>query len=241
MSPRPRHLRPRCPGRLAALALAALAACAGPTAGSRARTLPPSPAAAARLAGWVDPVEAIDPGAFVPLDGPGALGSVAPDLSAWWRRFFRPEASPARAEGARLGALPGATGAPDLVRSEYDMAVVRVEVLDTAAFTLVRIADPGVDVADGAAAQVLVRRLLAVGPDRAWDLSLPARLAEGTWYASAPEVDPGAMPSFRDRLDVRVLGGRLEILCAKRQGARSTPDGAAWFPADLRGRLAGGR
>jgi hypothetical protein len=227
-------------GRCAlAAVVCGLAGCAGGAAQGRgvAADTPPSSASPAGIAAWREaPVEALPPEAFVPLDRPRALGPVRDDLGVWWDRFFRPEASPRRAETARLG-VRIAGGGPDMVRSEYEMAVARLEVIDTALHTLVRVSDPGVDVADGAAAQVIVRRVLAVGPDRTWNMRFPDRLAEGEWYASAPGVEVEAMRSFRDRIGVRVRGGRLELLCYKR-GEGERPDPARWFPSELRARLA---
>jgi hypothetical protein len=187
------------------------------------------------IAGWVEPVEEVDEASFAPLDGPDDLAALRPELESWWHRIFRPEASPVRSETVRLSARAASGGVPDLVRSDYDMAVVRLEVLDSARWTLIRIADPGVDVADGAAAQVILRRVLAVGPDRRWDVSFPERLAEGEWYASAPGMNPGAMESYRDRIGARVVGGRLELLCVKRP-LTFEGDPAGWFPSALRAR-----
>ncbi|HTN54514.1 MAG TPA: hypothetical protein VML50_19045 [Anaeromyxobacter sp.] len=219
--------------RAAAVMAAAALACAS-DAERRSSPAPDSAApapASADLARALEPIEDLDPDAYVAV-APEELGALRADLEGWWRRLFRPEASPARSQGVRQSARASAAGAPDLVRSEYDMAVVRVEVIDAARFALVRIADPGVDVADGAVAQVMARRLLAAGEDRRWELRLPERLAEGEWYASEATGSAGASG---DRVDVRVRGGRLELLCAKRGEERPAPD--AWFPAALRAEL----
>lgn len=198
----------------------------------------PSVESAARIAAWVGAIEGVEPESYLPIGDLGALGTLQDDLATWWERFFRTEASPRRADTVRLGARSAAGGAPDLVRSEYDMAVARLEVIDSALYTLIRVSDPGVDVAEGAAAHVIVRRILAIGPDRSWDVRLPARLAEGEWYASAPGADVAGTGSFRDRIDVRVRGGRLELLCYKR-GERERPELAGWFPTELRARVTG--
>jgi hypothetical protein len=231
--------RPRLAVRLAA-ALLALAGCAGAPARARSSVSPVEGALGGRLAAAIDPVDETGSGGFAPLASPADLGPVAPAVEAWWRRFFRPEALPARGEGMRLSARPAGDALPDLVRADYEMAVLRLEVVDSATWTLVRVADPGVDVADGAAAEVIVRQVLAAGADRTWAVALPPRLAESTWYTSSPGVDPATMASWRDRLDVRVRGGRLELLCHKRGEPGPVVEEKAWFPADLRARLAAG-
>jgi hypothetical protein len=226
--------------RLAAAAAGlSLAACAGGAAEARGGA-PAGAPGGGRISEWVEPAEALDDASFAALEGPEDLGALRPELETWWRRIFRPEASPTRSETVRLSARAASGGAPDLVRSDYDLAVVRLQVLDSARWTLVRVADPGVDVADGDAAQVILRRVLAAGPDRRWDVAFPARLAEGEWYASDPRADPTTMSSFRERIDVRVLGGRLELLCAKRPPTFEG-DPAAWLPPALRARAAAAR
>lgn len=227
----------------AALVAAAALGCAGarprPAAGVAAVAGP----VAARLSAAIDPVDEVGSDGFAPLASLAELGPVAAGVEGWWRRFFRAEALPLRGEGMRLSARAAAGGLPDLVRADYEMAVLRVDVVDSTTWTLVRVADPGVDVADGAAAEVIARQLLAAGPDRRWALALPPRLAESVWYTSNPEVDPAAMASWRERVDVRVRGGRLELLCHKRGEAAdgAAPDATAWFAPGLRARLAAAR
>ncbi|MGC3996232.1 MAG: hypothetical protein QM767_01330 [Anaeromyxobacter sp.] len=231
---RPRfRVSPIAPG-VAVVACALGLACAGPAREEGRQQRP-----AGGLEATVEPAARLPPEAFVPLAAPASLGPTLGDLGAWWDRFFRPEASPRRAETVLLSARAAGDGAPDLVLATYEMAVARLEVLDAPSFTLVRVADPGVDVAEGAAAQVMVRRILALGPDRSWGIRLPARLAEGVWYTSSARAT-GAVASWRDRLDVRVQGGRLELLCVKQgEGPRPAPGG--WFAPELRSQLTRGR
>lgn len=236
----PRH-RPHA--RLHALAaLAALVQLTGCAAGASGAARPgPAGAVGDRLSAAVEPVEALGPEDFAPIASTAALGEAGAALERWWGRLFRPEASPARGEGRSLSGRAASGGLPDLVRTEYEMAVMRLDVLDSAGWTLVRVADPGIDVADGAAAQVVVRRLLAPGADRTWTLRLPARLAEGAWYTSNAAADPARLESWRDRIDVRLRGGRLEILCHKREDGPGVPDPAGWFTPEVRARLSGAR
>lgn len=191
---------------------------------------------------WLTVVDRAAAGDWVALPDFDALPPrVRGDSSMWSERFFTPAASPAAQAHAVRGFHRATALTPDLLRHEYPLGALRLDVVESINFFVVRV--------DGTPAILQVP--VAERPDRVraaaaailrldadnhhWVFRLPAVLSEGSRFDTDEAADPLYLPSWESRVDGGIHDGRLYFVCYKKFFERASfRDGDRWFDGNAR-------
>jgi hypothetical protein len=150
------------------------------------------------------------------------------DSARWCDEMLHDDANPHR-QAPRVGLHRARSDTPDLVRYEFPMADVGVELIEGRNFILVRLrVGPPLQ-----AAQVVgwARRIVKTDRGRPdWGSLAPGTLADEARLSSDERVDPFNMPAWSSRVDAGIHKGRLFLLLYKRQPQQlGYPEGRRWF------------
>lgn len=170
---------------------------------------------------WLGAVERARSEEFVPLAGFDLLPPlVRGDSSLWSERFFASGANPHRqARPPRLACHLAGAASPDVLRHEYSVAQMPLEVLETANFALIRVGDARAQTAADVN-RIGGAILNAEGDGRHWVWRLAAGSGSEAWFSTDPEADPLSMESWTARADAGIRGGTLMFLCFKKDAQK---------------------
>jgi len=197
------------------------------------------------VAWWLECIDDVPDAGYRDVGLSGLDGDVRATSQRWCDEQLAAEASP-YVKGLKVRTLAhvGNEGSDtrklsiDLIRHQYEIDDLPVEVVEGHNFTMIRLA-AGKAIQGSAAARAaeihrLARKLLA----QPWTFQLPAAIEEGVRFSSNPDLIPDILPDWTDRGDGGIRGGRLWFLCF-----RVIPQVACflndihWFPDDFREKL----
>lgn len=153
--------------------------------------------------------------------------------SLWCERFFAPEANPhLRKPAPRLSCHVATETSPDLLRHQYSVDNLQLDVIESVNFTLIRIRGA----ANPADVPGLAPRILNV-KDSTHQWTFPAPSANQPWVSTSPGADPLSMASWTKRADAGLHQGALTFLCFKKDDQRvGYRDIQGWFGPAFRPR-----
>lgn len=194
---------------------------------------------------WLECIDDVPDSGYRDVGLSGLDGDVRAHSQLWCDDQLAAEASPyVKGRKVRTLAHAGHEGTDtmkvsiDLIRHQYEIDDLPVEVVEGRNFTLIRLAAGKVLQGTAAARAAEIHRLARKLLIQPWTFKLPAAIDEGVRFSSNPEVIPHCLPSWTERGDGGVRGGRLWFLCF-----RVIPDIAGflsdlqWFPDDFREKL----
>jgi hypothetical protein len=194
---------------------------------------------------WLECIDDVADAGYREVGLAGLDGNVRATSQLWCEDQLAVEASPyGKGLKVRTFAHVGNEGAPgrkisiDLIRHQYEIDDLPVEVLEGRNFTMVRLAAgkaiQGSATARAAEIHRLARKLLS----QHWTFQFPAAIEEGVRFSSNPDLIPDILPDWTDRGDGGIRGGRLWFLCFRviPQVASFLSD-IHWFPDEFREKL----
>ena len=181
---------------------------------------------------WLEAVERAPESGYIQVEG-ADWGTAHAESEGWCWDVFQRAASPYNPDLKVRRSFHAATEVtPDLVRHEYALESMPVEVIEGRNFLLLRVpAPPGWEEVTR-----IARRILA----HPWDFKSEGPLQEGASFSSNPEADLMSMGSWEDRADGGIRCGKLYFMCFKRtQQIMGYWAGEQWFEDGFRARLSG--
>ncbi|HVK63839.1 MAG TPA: hypothetical protein VM694_05180 [Polyangium sp.] len=174
---------------------------------------------------WLDDIETALSEGFDDLDSPTDVpGQALAESRHWARTLFAQGKSPYDAACPVRRKVHHATkAAPDLLRHEYEVDDLRLSIVEGRSFALVLLARSSLDVLAlpederaAAISRVAAALFHPVCVSGGVCFRFPARIEEGTFFSTNPDLDPRLLGAWQDRLDAGIRGGELIFLVYKR-------------------------
>jgi hypothetical protein len=153
---------------------------------------------------------------------------------AWCGRFFRPQFDPYRQAGeVKVSAGPAGMDTFDVLRHDYRVQGMRLEVLETVQFTVVRFEIRTLlELAEEDKRRAISRAAAGV-LNLPGEFRFPPVIGHGVLFSTRPEANPITLRAWTDRVDGGVRAGRLFFMCYRRlEPAGGRPvflNGQRWF------------
>ena len=195
------------------------------------------------VAVWIESIDEVPDTAYREVGLAGLDADVRAGSQLWCDDHLTPDASP-YVNGRKVRTLAhGSTETEtsvtiDLVRHQYEIGDLPVEVVEGRNFTLIRLTAPKVLQGTAAARGAEIHRLARLLLSQPWTFQLPPAIEVGARFSSAPDRNQDSMGSWKDRGDGGIRNGKLWFLCFRR-----IPDimgywnDCQWFPDDFRAKL----
>jgi hypothetical protein len=189
---------------------------------------------------WLDSLDRVGPDGYRALQGPSALpAAVRSDSALWSERFFTPAADPhvsALAGQARWSYHLSTELTPDLVRCQYTAAGLALDLIESRAYTVLRVRESDPPTRDRVMA-IAESVLLKPPGTRTWRFDFAQPLAEGAWFSTNPSVGPTRIATWELRVDGGIRGGGLYFLRFKKTLPQvGYPNLRRWFDDEFRAR-----
>lgn len=194
---------------------------------------------------WLSSIDRASRKGFVPLASLKALpDNVRGDTSLWSERFFTSEANPYhQTSGVKYSYHLSTDDTPDLLRYEYEVKWLGLEVIESSSYALIRVRQR-VNFHDlkqedrvslvNRTAQVLLNMQ---DEHHKWDFRFPDAIADNSRFSTDPTADPIVMSSWMSRADGGIHRGDLYFLLFKRIPERAGyRDIQRWFDSAFRNR-----
>lgn len=190
----------------------------------------------AHLIGWLEALERAGLQDYVKdwAAVPDAEG-VRHNSENWCGRVFRPDFNPYRQTGkVDLSASPARPDTFDVLRHEYSVQGMRLEVLETVRFMVVRFEmSSTLSQLDEQEKRRAISRTAAGVLNVSGDFRFPPTTSEWYLFSTRPEANPITLVAWTDRVDGGIRNGRLFFVCYKRieptDGKPVFLNGAHWF------------
>jgi hypothetical protein len=192
---------------------------------------------------WLNAIDRVKPRDYVELGDVTVLpdrARVEQYSQEWADRFFTATANPWHAD-ARRSVHRATPDTNDMLRHEYAVDGIPLEVIETVALTMVRL-PAGPTPAPAAVRQIAAQLIRLAGTHVGQRLepepytfvfALPDTLTEGVLFSTAATTNPVSMYSWAKRLDGGIRDRRLFFLGYKVRestgGRRMALDGQHWF------------
>jgi hypothetical protein len=153
----------------------------------------------------------------------------------WCSRFFRPAFDPYRQTGEVIhSASPATPDGFDILRHEYAVQGMRLEVLETVQFTVLRFETSKTLLHQSEEEKKkAISRAVAHILNLPGEFKFPPKISDGTFFSTHPEANPVTLNAWTDRVDGGIRQGRLFFLCYKRieptAGKPIFLNGQHWF------------
>ena len=194
---------------------------------------------------WLSSIDRASQKGFVSLESLTALpDNVRGDTSLWSERFFTAEANPYhQTSGVNYSYHLSTADTPDLLRYEYEVKGLGLEVMESSSYTLIRVR-PRVNLHDlkqeeklNLIHQAAQRILNMQDEDHQWDFRFPEPIVDNSRFSTDPNADPIVMSSWVSRSDGGIHKGGLYFLLFKRIPDRAGyRDIQRWFDSAFRNR-----
>jgi hypothetical protein len=184
---------------------------------------------------WLGAVDRVPIQQYVPVAGFKELpAAVQGNSSLWCERFFAPRADPNAQKVRRLSCHLATESTPDLLRHEYALEDIQLDVRESINFTMMRIG--GMRPATAAEVSRIARTVLNLKDEtHQWAFQIPAALSGEVWFSTNPDEDPVSMSGWEERADGGIHNGALVFLCFKKDGQRvGFKDIQGWFGSGFR-------
>lgn len=187
------------------------------------------------LMGWLEALDRAGPQDYVKdWDAIPDAERVRRDSEAWCGRFLRPAFDPYRQSGqVRRSASPAKPDTYDVLRHEYTVQGMRVEVLETVQFTVLRFENRTLLQLPEEEKRRTISRVATAILYLPGEFRFPPDTAEGALFSTHPEANPITLRAWTDRVDGGIRQGRLFFVCYKRieptDGKPIFLNGQHWF------------